>query len=138
MRAAAIPLLLLTGLAACSAYPADPPTRSARAQAQIARELAGRVPGKPVSCLSNWRSNDMVTVDDRTLLFRNGRTTYVNHLRGSCTNLGFGGYALLTKQFGGLGLCDGDVARVIDTASGFTVGSCAIGEFVPYTRVANR
>ena len=34
---------------------------------------------------------------------------------------------------GGTGLCRGEIAQVIDTSQGFTVGSCSIGDFVPYT-----
>lgn len=138
MRTVALSLLMAVGLAACAVYPDEPPVRSVKAQRDLQRELAGRVPGRPVHCLPTYQSNDMVTIDDRTILFRSGRTTYLNNFHGSCSNLGSGGYALLTKQYGGSGLCEGDIAQVIDTANGFTVGSCAIGEFVPYIKTAAR
>jgi hypothetical protein len=42
--------------------------------------------------------------------------------------------ALVTKQFGNAELCRGDIARVVDTLNGFTVGSCVFGDFTPYVR----
>jgi hypothetical protein len=78
----------------------------------------------------------MIHVDDDTILFRSGsRRVYRNDLVGSCNGLGRGGYALVTRSFGGSGqLCRGDIAHTVDTASGMFGGSCVIGEFVPYTR----
>jgi hypothetical protein len=33
----------------------------------------------------------------------------------------------------GSGLCRGDIARVADVSTGMIVGSCAVGDFIPYT-----
>ena len=127
-------LLLSATLASCTATPPQP-MRSARAQAQYAQLLAGKVAGKPVSCLPSYKSNDMVTIDDNTIAFKQGtRTVYVNHMRGGCSNLSAGPYALLTRQIGGSGLCRGDIAQVVDTLNHITVGSCVFGDFIPYTR----
>jgi hypothetical protein len=49
--------------------------------------------------------------------------------------LGAGHYALVTRQFSG-SLCRGDIATVADLSSGMTVGSCVMGDFVPYTSPA--
>jgi hypothetical protein len=77
----------------------------------------------------------MVVIDDNTVLFRNGRTVYRNDFQGgSCSRLGSGNYALLTRRTGGIGLCRGDIAEVKDLTVGITVGSCVMGDFVPYTR----
>jgi hypothetical protein len=81
----------------------------------------------------------MVVIDENTLLFRDGSNrVWRSELRGPCNGLGRPGTALLTKQFGGSGLCSGEIAQVIDTTGGFTVGSCALGEFVPYTGPGRR
>ena len=40
---------------------------------------------------------------------------------------------VLVTRTSGTGLCSGDIARVVDVSNGITVGSCALGEFVPYT-----
>lgn len=127
--------LLLVGatLASCAAAPQ--PGRSAKAEAHLQRLLAGKVAGPAAACLPSYRSNDMVVIDDRTVAFRNGsRQIWVADLQGGCSNLGAGYYALVTRRFGGSGLCRGDIAEVADLANGFTVGSCVFGDFVPYTK----
>jgi hypothetical protein len=129
-----VSLLFLTiAISACA--PVQPVARSPQAEAHLEKLLAGRTAGPPISCLPDFRSNDMVVIDDSTVLFRDGRTTYRNDFQGgSCSNLGSGNYALLTRRVGGIGLCRGDIAEVRDLTNGFTVGSCAIGDFVPYTK----
>ena len=123
-------LLLTAALGACSTVP--PEGRSARAEAHLQELLAGKSPGRSVTCLPHYRAANMVIIDDGTILFRDGRTVYRNDFRGGrCSNLGNGFYALLTRTSGS-GLCSGDIAQVFDTSSGMTVGSCVFGDFVPY------
>ncbi len=119
------------GLAACATAMSEPSTRSAKAQATYDRLLAGKTAGKPAKCLPLRSSNDMVVIDDETILYRDGRTTYVNKPLGSCSLLGRGSYALVTRSVGSQ-LCRGDIGTVTDMTSGMTVGSCAMGDFVPY------
>ena len=119
------------GLAACATAMSQPEQRSAKAQATYDRMLAGKVAGRAENCLPLQRSNDMVVIDDDTILYRNGRTTYVNKPLGSCNLLGRGSYALVTRSVGSQ-LCRGDIGTVTDMTSGMTVGSCALGDFVPY------
>lgn len=119
------------GLAACATAMSSPEQRSPRAQAQYDKLLAGKTAGKPAKCLPLQRSNDMVVIDDDTILYRDGRTTYVNKPLGSCNQLGRGSYALVTRSSGSQ-LCRGDIGTVTDMTSGMTVGSCALGDFVPY------
>lgn len=128
MRALSL-LLMSAALAGCATQPA--PERSAQAAAEFQRLTAGKVAGEPVSCLAPYRSGDMVTIDDNTVVFKDGRTAYVNHMNGGCSGLGSGFYALVTRS-NGSGLCRGDIAHVVDPTSGFTVGSCAVGDFIPY------
>ena len=119
------------GLAACATAMNQPEQRSERAQAQYDRLLAGKMAGRPAKCLPLQRSNDMVVIDDDTILYRDGRTTYVNKPLGSCNQLGRGSYALVTRSQGSQ-LCRGDIGTVTDLTSGMVVGSCALGDFVPY------
>jgi hypothetical protein len=125
-------LLLLAGaLGACTAGPA--PVRTAEAEAHLQTLVAGKAAGAPVSCLPHYRANDMIVIDDGTVLFKNGRTVYRNDFGGgTCSNLGRGHYALVTRTSGGSGLCRGDIAEVRDLSAGITVGSCVLGDFVPY------
>ena len=132
--------LILVGLAAsvaaCSTAPPQPQYRSARAEERLQKELAGLTPGQPTSCLPTYRSNDMIAIDDSTLLFRDGTTrVWRNDVQGGgCNLLGAGGYTLVTKTSGGIGLCRGDIGQVMDLRSGTTVGSCVMGDFVPYAK----
>ena len=120
-------------LASC-ATTSEPEPRSIKAERELSLWLDGRTVGKPQSCLPSYRSGDMVVIDEKTILFRDGANrVWRTELNGSCNGLGRPGTALLTKQFGGTGLCRGEIAQVIDTSQGFTVGSCSIGDFVPYT-----
>ena len=124
-----------TSLVACATTESQPDQRSAANQATYDRLLAGKTPGRAESCLPLQRSNDMVVIDDNTILYRDGRTTYLNKPLGSCSLLGRGSYALVTRSSGSQ-LCRGDIGTVTDVSTGVTVGSCALGDFVPY-RPAN-
>jgi hypothetical protein len=127
-------LLIGAAIVGCTTGAAEQPIRTAAKPQQYDQLLAGKVAGPPVSCLPTLRQDDMVVIDDRTVAFRQGSSrTYVNHMQGGCSNLG-GGYALVTRSFGGGQLCRGDIAQVVDLSSRMTVGSCVFGEFIPYSR----
>lgn len=134
---ARIPAFCLSAatLAACSTAPAEP-MRSARAQQELAEALAGRVAGRPVSCLPNYRANDMRIIDDWTILFRDGRTIYLQNPRGGCPGIGSRRNILVTRLFGTNQLCSGDISHLVDPVSGIGGGACVFSEFVPYTRPA--
>ena len=126
-------LLTTAALTGC-AVPMQPEQRTARAEERLAELIAGKTPGQPISCLPSHRSGAMVVIDENTIAFRDGsKRVYVNRLRGGCNNLDRGWYALVTRNSPS-GLCRGDIAEVRDVANGFTVGSCVIGDFVPYTK----
>jgi hypothetical protein len=129
MRLMMIPIAV-AALGACETAP-EPASRSASSQISYDRALASKVAGEAQKCLPTFRSNDMTVIDDQTILFHEGRTTWVNTTLGRCSNLGRSGYALVTRNVGPQ-LCRGDIATVTDTMSGMTVGSCALGDFVPY------
>lgn len=130
--------LLIAGavLASCTNAPPSPYTmRSPSGERAYQSLIAGKVPGQPVSCLPSYNANDMSVIDGRTLAFRVGtRTVYLVHLTEGCDLLGSGNYALLSRQYGGPGLCRGDIQQVVDTMNRMNVGSCSIADIVPYTR----
>jgi hypothetical protein len=130
-----IPLLIVTAVAGCSAQtPQQTAALNAKAQTRLAQLTAGKVPGKPETCLPSYRQNDMIVIDDYTIAFRDGTDrVWINKPKGGCNLLSAGPYALVTRSFGGMGLCSGDIAQVVDTLSRTTVGSCVMSEFVPYT-----
>jgi hypothetical protein len=130
-----IALILATAaIAGCTTGPAQP-TRTAQNQAKYESILAGKVEGKPLSCLPTMAGNNMQVIDESTLLFRQTpNKVYVSHMNGPCANVDVPGYALVSKQYGAQGLCSGDIATVVDTSNGMTTGSCVFGDFVPYEK----
>lgn len=124
-------LLLTAALGACTTGPE--PARTAEAAAHLDRLIAGKVAARPLTCLPHYRANDMIVIDNGTVVFKNGRTVYRNDFQGGgCSNLGKGNYALVTRTTGS-GLCSGDIAEVRDVSAGITVGSCVLGDFIPYS-----
>ncbi|HVM21824.1 MAG TPA: hypothetical protein VM308_00790 [Sphingomicrobium sp.] len=130
-----VPLVLLASVAASCSYTGAPPPMAERTPQQaskLAALTAGRVAGPPLSCLPSFRSGDMRVIDESTVAFRDGARVYVNHMQGGCANLN--GSTTLVTRSGGTGLCRGDIAQVVDPLSSIPVGSCAFGDFIPYTR----
>lgn len=124
-------LFLTAALGACAVGPE--PGRTAEAEAHLDKLIAGKVAGRPISCLPHYSANDMTVIDDGTIVFKNGRTVYRNDFQGgTCSNLSRGHYALVTRTTGS-GLCRGDIAEVRDLSAGMGVGSCVLGDFVPYS-----
>ncbi|MEA1072565.1 hypothetical protein SH584_06810 [Sphingomonas sp. LY29] len=126
-----VSLLCLGALASCSTAPA-PEARSPRAVRELADALQGRVAGPPVRCLPNHRTARMEVIDDFTILYRDGRTTYVQNPVGGCRGLSNGGYTLVVRQYGIAQSCEGDINQLIDLRSGSYGGNCQFGPFIPY------
>jgi hypothetical protein len=127
-------ILAGAGLFACSTAP-QPVVRSAEKQAEYAKLIEGKTAGPVASCLPPYNANDMRVIDDNTLVFRqSANRVYVANMQGGCPNLGRGGYTMVTKQIGGMGLCRGDIAQVVDIGTGMTVASCVFNGFTPYAK----
>ena len=104
---------------------------SARAEAQLADELRGRQPGPPQSCvqLTELRGNRGIGPD--IVLFEGaGDRVYVNRPAGGCRLRT--GETLVTRTPSSR-LCRSDIVQVVNVPTG-PVGSCTLGEFVPYER----
>jgi hypothetical protein len=131
-------LLLGATLASCATGP-EPGQRTPQKAQELATLLAGKTAAPPTSCLQSYNSYDQRIIDGRTVAYRLGsRTTYVMHLSEGCGLLGTGNFAIFTRQFGGMGMCQGDILRVVDTFNRTTVGSCAIESITPYSTTASR
>lgn len=122
-------------LGSCSTAPA-PEVRSPRAQKELTAALAGRVAGKPVTCLPSYRADNMQIIDDWTILFKDGRTVYVQNPRGGCSGIGNHRNVLVTRLWGASQLCSGDISHLVDLSTGIGGGACVFSDFVPYTRPA--
>lgn len=129
-----VPLMLVSALASCATAP-PPVTANSDGQKQVAQWLAGLVAGAPESCLASYHQQEMTVVDDQTVAFRaSPGHVWVQKTQSPCSPLaGPGPYALVTRSSQS-SLCKGDIASVVDTTSGATVGSCVMGDFIPYTR----
>src|ERR687886_561906 len=94
-------------LASCTGVP-QAPTRDMRSQAEYQRLVEGKVAQAPESCIPHYNADDMVRIDENTVVFRQGSSrVYVAHMQGRCSGLTNSGYALVTRDFGGSGLCRG-------------------------------
>lgn len=124
-----------TLLAGCATGPTEY-TRSPDAQQELDKALAGRVAGKPVNCIPNYRASDMQIIDDWTLLFKNGSTIYLQNPRGGCPGIESHRNVLVTVLRGTTQLCSGDINHLLDPVSGIGGGACVFSQFVPYTKPA--
>jgi hypothetical protein len=117
-------------LAGTSSVPAKPNANPETAQ-ELAKALAGRTPGAPVTCISDRAR--MHIVDDWTILYRDRETLYVQKPRGGCHGLS-NNMSLIRNQFVTTRLCRGDINNIVDVRTGFGTGACVFSEFVPYRK----
>lgn len=132
-----ITLALLLPLAACTTSPREAERAAAseaKAQAGLAAELAGLVPGKPTTCLPEPARTQLTSTGyGSTIVYRASRDVkYRNDMNGSCP--GIGRDDILVTRTPQTRSCSGDIVQLIDRASRFPTGSCAFGDFIPYRR----
>ena len=63
MRNVSLLLVAVAAVAGCTTAP-QPMAHSAEADAKLDRLLAGRQAGPAVDCVSTYRANDMIRIDD--------------------------------------------------------------------------
>ena len=126
--------IALCGLALVSCTGTTEYNRSSEAQQELDKALAGRVAGKSVTCIPNYRATDMQIIDDYTILFKDGRTVYLQTPRGGCSGIENHSNILVTQLRGTTQLCRGDINHLVDPSTGIGGGACVFSEFVPYSR----
>jgi len=125
-------LLLLACAASAGAKAPEPAKLDPKEAKALASALEGKVAGKPVACVSSFRGENLHAIGDHTLVYRvSKKLTYRNDLQGACHGLRFGDTLVLRVT--GSQYCRGDIAHVVNLPSGALTGSCALGDFVPYT-----
>lgn len=116
--------LLALPLAACAATG----TSYERSDA-VAAELAEfERTGEMTNCVP-LRSMNINALDERTFLIRVGNNEYyLNELSSSCSGAdrNFNRLQYTTSLSS---LCRGEIIRVVENTSGFTVGSCGLSDF---------
>jgi len=120
----ALPLFLMT-----AAVVAKEPSSGER---ELDRMLAGRTPGQATACLAPGLRSDMQTVSGIGIVYRAGRTSWVNRFRDGCPLLG--AFDIVVTVSAGGPLCRGEVARIVDSTTGMFRGTCLYGDFTPYTK----
>ena len=130
----ALMIPIVATLAGCAQTPAGTAAAaqaSAAAQAGLAKELSGLTPGKPMSCINEFRSQQ-VTSYGRTIVYRvSNSLKYRTDTAGGCERIGRD--VLLTRSVTGQ-TCQGDIAQTFDPVSRFPTGSCSFAAFVPYRK----
>jgi hypothetical protein len=128
-----VALSLLPLMAGCMDQ--RPMEMSAEAQTTLAAAIEGRSEGVPQSCVPMRDLRGNRSAGEGAIIFEgpSRNIVYVNRPAAGCPELGFG-RALKTRTTM-TQLCRGDIVEVFDPVSGFTSGSCGLGEFTPYRRL---
>lgn len=98
--------------------------------AELDRLLAGRLAGKPTSCISLFGSRSSQIIEGTALVYRDGRTLWVNRPRSGARSLRDDD--VLVTHLHGSQLCRIDSVKLVDRNSGFQRGFVVLGDFVPY------
>jgi hypothetical protein len=119
-------LLGLTLLFGCS-RPVVPPG------ADLAQTLAGRVAGRPQSCVPVQSPSNLRVIDAATLGYGSGQTIYINQLGGPCP--GVRELSTIIIEVHGSEYCRGDHFRAVEVAGAIPGPICVLGDWVPYRRL---
>ena len=132
-------MTLATGMVLSACAIQNSPAAEKRAASEAVRlevALAGRVAGKPQSCLPPRDTNGPESYGETTLLFHSGNVIYRTETNGSCGRAGRDD--ILVTQIYGSSLCRGDISHTVDRISQSPSGSCALGDFVPYRKPSTK
>lgn len=128
-------LIAVSALALLPTGGADAKPRLAP-EAELARELEGRVAGRPVDCISLRSVRSSRIIDDTAIVYDAGSTIYVNRPRAGAESLDRWDI-LVTKLYSDR-LCSIDTVRLLDSATRSERGFVFLGDFVPYRRPSTR
>jgi hypothetical protein len=117
--------LLLTGSVPAMARPLS-------GEAALAKEIEGRVPGKPVRCIPLLSIRSSRIIDRTAIVYDAGRTIYVNRPVGGASSLN--NSDILVSRPTSSSLCNLDIIRLADQSSRMPKGSVSLGDFVPYKK----
>lgn len=134
-------LVGLVAIAGCTTTPRqaeqasrDQAARAADIYAELATELAGLVPGQPEACMPQpARVQSTTRGYGSTIVYRVSSTVkFRNDTTGGCENVGRGNFFVTQNPLARS--CRGDIVQVFDPQTRVPLGSCALGDFVPYRR----
>lgn len=134
IRATMIALAALAVLGACAVTPQQLADRQARADAELADALKGRVAGTPVNCIDASGTDGPQIIGDDTLLYRRGGLVYRTTVK-SCPSLS--SRPTIVARIYGSQLCRQDYFTTVQNGTSIPSGACFYGDFTPYKRAAN-
>lgn len=128
-----VPYLILGAALIGAAMPVVAAQRDNKAgEAALAKAIAGRIAGKPVSCLNQPTVRSSQVIDGTAIVYEVGSTLYVNRPRIGAESLD--NDDILVSRTTGSQLCSLDSIRLLDNASRIERGFVTLGDFVPYTK----
>ena len=96
--------------------------------------LAGRVAGRPASCITQSRIDSTTIFDEGAILYQiKGGPDYLNTPKPRCPALRHDTF-IVSHTYSDQ-LCRGDILEVHDQPSGINSGSCALDDFIPYPKL---
>ena len=130
MRAVPFCLIALAVTAASPAFARQ--STHERGEAELAKQLSGLVPGKPVHCISRAQSEGSTIIDGTAIVYRGiGRTLYVNRPNGAEM---LREDDIPVQYVYGSQLCRMDQVKLLDRSTRMERGFANLGDFVPYTK----
>jgi hypothetical protein len=118
---------LLFGATSASARPGE------SGEAELARALAGRAAGAPVSCIDLHRVTSSRIIPHTAIVYEVGGTLYVNRPVNGAEQLSH--FDTMVTRLPTTRLCNVDTVTLVDQGSRSFTGVVFLGEFVPYRRV---
>jgi len=123
-----MPIAIAALLVSTSCSPPSTPSGSV-----LAQKLAGRVAGKPQTCVTRFGEQNLHALDAGTLVYGDGATIYVNTLPpGSCP--GIQPLSTLIVDTSGGQICRGDRVRALEMGAIIPGAPCNLGDWIPYRK----
>lgn len=129
----ALPLAIAATLLAAPAIADETADKPSAGELELAELLEGRVAGEPVRCLRQSQRDGLRVIDSTALVFRDGRTLYVNRPRNAQFLDEWD--VPVFRQFTS-SLCELDQVEMRDRTSLMGGPVLVLDEFVPYTKPA--
>lgn len=105
---------------------------NAKGEAELAKLIAGRTAGKPVSCIpAMLNGQSMRVIDGTAIVYDAGSTIYV--ARPDDPKSLDSDNILVVDRFGSQ-ICRQDIIRTVNRYSGFMTGVVFLSDFTPYKK----
>ena len=130
-----LPLLGLLVLSAAAGLPvlAQSDEEPSKDEIRLVKMLEGRVAGEPQSCISMLPNTDVTVIDGTAIVYRTGRTLYVNVPRDAESLDDRDTMVRRTSMASQL--CNTDIINTIDSRNGIYTGNISLTQFIPYRKV---